>query len=401
MIVLVLNCGSTSVKFAVIDAAEGGPRRLGGGQVERVGGDAGLVFEVAGGPPVRSREPIPDHAAAVGRIVDWVTREARLPRIEAVGHRVVHGGDRFSAPAVVDDEVVAAIEALEPLAPLHNRPSLAGLRAARRALGADVPMVAAFDTAFHAGLPEAAAQYAISQDLARRHRIRRYGFHGLAYRSVLAGYARAAGISPASARVVALHLGGGCSASAIAGGRSLDTSMGFTPLEGLVMATRSGDLDPALVDYLAAREGVPTTEIVDWLNERSGLRGLSGISGDVRDLLAAEAHDPRARLALDVFVHRARRYVGAYLAVLGGADAVVFSGGIGERSAPMRARICARFAWCGLVLDDSRNEAAGAGPWRISADGASLAAWVVPADEETVIAIDTAAAAAPGARTGA
>lgn len=391
MIVLVLNCGSTSVKFAVVEAGEVGPRRLAAGHVERVGGDAGVSFAAAGGGAVRSRERLGDHAAAVGRVVEWVTGAAGLPRIDAVGHRVVHGGDRFTAPATVDDAVVAAIEALEPLAPLHNRPSLAGIRAARQALGPRMPMVAAFDTAFHASLPASAAQYAIPGDLARRHRVRRYGFHGLAYRSVLAGYARAAGVAPEAARLVALHLGGGSSAAALAGGRSLDTSMGFTPLEGLVMTTRSGDLDPALVDYLAAREGVRSAEIIDWLNERSGLVGLSGTSGDVRDLLAAEPHDPRARLALEVFVHRARKYVGAYLAVLGGADAVVFSGGIGEHGAQVRARICAGFAWCGLVLDESRNAAPGDGARPVSADGARLAAWVVPADEETVIAEDTVA----------
>ncbi|HSE93238.1 MAG TPA: acetate/propionate family kinase [Methylomirabilota bacterium] len=389
MIVLVLNCGSTSVKFAVIATGHASARRLAAGRVERVGGEATVVFEADGGATVRSSEVLADHVDAVRRVVDWVTEAARLPRIEAVGHRVVHGGDRFTTPAVVDDAVVSAIEALETLAPLHNAPSLAGIRAARATLGADVPMVAAFDTAFHAALPEAAARYAIPDDLARRHRVRRYGFHGLAYRSVLAGYARAAGVSPDAARIVALHLGGGCSAAAIAGGRSLDTSMGFTPLEGLVMTTRSGDLDPALVDHLAAREGVPAAEVVGWLNQRSGLLGLSGTSGDVRDLLAREAHDPRARLALEVFVHRARKYVGAYLAVLGGADAVVFSGGIGEYSATVRTRIGAGFGWCGLALDEARNAAVAGGARRISADGARLAAWVVPADEETVIAEDT------------
>jgi len=398
VIVLVLNCGSTSVKFRLLDTDATAGQPLAGGRVERVGGEATAVFEAPRGPAARWRDSV-DHAAAVERVVDWLTGPAGAPPIDAVGHRVVHGGDRFTAPVLVDGAVVAAVEALETLAPLHNRPSLAGMRAARRALGPDVPMVAAFDTAFHAALPDAAARYAIPDDLARRHGVRRYGFHGLAYRSVLGGYARAVGVEPAVVRLVALHLGGGCSAAAIAGGRSVDTSMGFTPLEGLVMTTRSGDLDPALVDYLAEREGVPAARVVGWLNERSGLLGLSGTSGDVRDLLAAQAGDPRARLALDVFVHRARKYVGAYLAVLGGADAVVFSGGIGERSAEIRARICAGWEWCGLALDPQRNAVSVDGPVRVSRDAARLAAWVVPADEESVVARDTVACLAGAGRS--
>ncbi len=281
-----------------------------------------------------------------------------------------------------------AIRALETLAPLHNAPSLVGIEAARAALGPDVPMVAAFDTTFHASMPEHAYRYAIPHELALTHRVRRYGFHGLAYRSVLARYAQVVGGPRDRVTIVAFHLGNGCSAAAIKDGRSIDTSMGLTPLEGLVMGTRSGDVDPALIGYLARVEGVPAQEVERWLNERAGLLGLSGRSRDMRDLLAHEGDDPRARLAVDVFCYRARKYLGAYLATLGGADAVVFSGGIGEHAPAVRARICAGMEWCGLVLDPGRNAAAVGREARLTPDGAALPAYVIQADEERMIAQD-------------
>jgi acetate kinase len=255
-------------------------------------------------------------------------------------------------------------------------------------------MVAVFDTAFHAGLAPEAREYAISPELARAHGIRRYGFHGLSYRSVLARYAELTGTPAERATIVALHLGAGASAAAIRAGRSVDTSMGFTPLEGLVMGTRAGDVDPAVVAHLARAERVSPEEVVHWLNERSGLLGVSGRSADVRDLLAAD--DPRAHLAVRMFCYRARKYVGAYLAVLGGADAVVFTGGIGEHVAEVRAEICRGMAWCGLVIDEERNRATvGTEGW-ISADGARIAAVVIPSDEERVIAGDTVGCLHPG-----
>jgi acetate kinase len=250
-------------------------------------------------------------------------------------------------------------------------------------------MVAVFDTAFHATLPEHAARYAIPHEMALRHGIRRYGFHGLAYRSALAGYCTLTDTRPDRATVVALHLGNGCSVAAIRNGESVDTSMGLTPLEGLVMGTRSGDLDPAIVGYLARLEGVPVDTVERWLNERSGLLGLSGRSGDMRDLLEREPHDPGARLAVQVFCYRARKYVGAYLAALGGAEAVVFSGGIGENAPEVRARICAGLDWLGLTIDPGRNTAVVGTAGRISADGARIQAFAIPADEESVIARDT------------
>ena len=323
----------------------------------------------------------------------WLTAggahgRATATRIDAVGHRVVHGGERFTQPVLIDADVLEAIEALEALAPLHNAPSLAGIRAAKAALGSDIPMVAVFDTAFHAAMPEYAHRYAIPHELAVKHGIRRYGFHGLAYRSVVARYAELTGTPLERATIVAFHLGNGCSAAAIKNGRSIDTSMGLTPLEGLVMGTRSGDVDPALIGYLARQEDVSAPEVERWLNERAGLLGLSGRSRDMRDLLAHEQDDPRARLAVDVFCHRARKYLGAYLATLGGADAVVFSGGIGEHAPEVRARICAGMEWTGLVARSPRNAGLVGGEGRLSPDGARLPAYVIQADEERVIAQD-------------
>ena len=392
MNVLALNCGSSTVKFRLLAVEARGPaaaaRALAGGLVDRLGADARLRFERDGHRAVTAA-PVADHADAVGRVLGWLAEGG--VEIEAVGHRVVHGGARFTRPTPIDDAVLEAVEGLESLAPLHNRPSLAGIRACRAALKPAVPMVAVFDTAFHASLPERAAHYAIPFELARRHGIRRFGFHGLSYAWAAARSAALLDRPPDDVRLVVLHLGNGASAAAIRNGVSVDTSMGLTPLEGLVMGTRSGDLDPALVGYLVRMEGVAVAEVEAWLNERSGLMGLSGRSGDVRDLFDREGDDARARLALDVFCHRARKYLGAYLAVLGGAEAVVFTGGIGEHQPEIRQRIAGGFEWCGLALDPERNAAAGGGERVISTAASRIRALVVPADEERIIAHQTAA----------
>ena len=247
----------------------------------------------------------------------------------------------FGVRFMVDDGVISELEALGDLAPLHNAPSLTAIRAARATLGPSIPMVATFDTAFFRELPERASQYAIPHELAEKHGIRRYGFHGLAHRYMLERYAQLTSRSVEETRLITLQLGNGCSVTAVEGGRSIDTSMGFTPLEGLIMGTRSGDIDPAIVTHLARAESVDAEEVVSWLNTRSGLRGLSGSAADMRDLQAAEAAgDRRAAIAVELFCYRAKKYVGAYLAALGGADAVVFGGGIGENSPAVRARIC-------------------------------------------------------------
>lgn len=394
MIVLALNCGSSSVKFRLFDPGPGAPdgeRAIASGVFEGIAGGEPVLTLRVGDRLERESVALHGHEAAVRHLIARIAEDRmRFPAIAAVGHRMVHGGDRFSGPAIIEPQVLAALEALEDLAPLHNAPSVAGIRAARAAFGPHVPMVAVFDTAFHASLPERASSYAIPSGLATRHGVRRLGFHGLSYQSVLSRYCRMTGTPPERATIVALHLGNGCSAAAIQEGRSVDTSMGFTPLEGLVMGTRSGDLDPALVGYLARKERVPVETVEEWLNARSGLLGLSGLSHDMRTLLAREAEHRGARLAVEVFCYRARKYVGAYLAALGGAQAVVFTGGIGENAPEIRARICEGMEWCGLRLDPALNAAVVGVEGCISRRDAALQAFVIPSDEELVIARETA-----------
>ena len=391
MTILVLNCGSSTLKFQLMEtvSVKDKERKLARGIVDRIGKQASYRFEAGGAVSQEKTAVIPTHEEAVRLIIDWLRSKPGLDSIDAVGHRVVHGGDRFTKSVLIDDEVIATIEALCEIAPLHNPAALSGIRAARDILGASVPMVAAFDTSYHHSIPEQAALYAIPYELSQKHKIRRYGFHGLAHQYDIARYAEIVGRRADQIDAVTLHLGNGCSASAIRNGQSIDTSMGFTPLEGLVMGTRSGDLDPALVSYLARKEAVDAAEIEQWLNQRSGLRGLSGISNDMRELAAAYDRNPRARLAVEVFCYRARKYLGAYLAVLGGAEAVMFSGGIGENSSSVRAMICRDMDWCGLHLDSSANEAVLGRDGIISSDDSSLKIAVIHTDEEMIIARET------------
>jgi len=396
MKILALNCGSSTLKFQLIEidseaAAPARGRRLAGGIVERIGARAAFDFAVEHGEPLRRSAAVADHAEATRHVLDWLaSTELLAPSgLEAVGHRVVHGGDLFVEPTLVDDEVLAAVEALTDLAPLHNAPSLNAIRAARALLGPGVPMVATFDTAFHRTLPERASLYAIPLDLADKHRIRRYGFHGLAHRYMTERYAAITSTPVEQVKLVTLQLGNGCSATAVEGGRSIDTSMGFTPLEGLMMGTRSGDVDPSLAGFLARREAVDVADAEGWLNTRSGLLGVSGRSSDMRELLEAEARgDARAALAVTMFCYRVRKYMGAYLAALGGANAVVFGGGIGENAPSVRARACAGMDWCGLTLDQGRNTRIVGSEGRISTDDSRVQAYVIPVDEEGVIAHD-------------
>ena len=391
MTILVLNCGSSTLKFQLMEtvSVKDKERKLARGIVDRIGKQASYRFEAGGAVSQEKTAVIPTHEEAVRLIIDWLRSKPGLDSIDAVGHRVVHGGDRFTKSVLIDDEVIATIEALCEIAPLHNPAALSGIRAARDILGASVPMVAAFDTSYHHSIPEQAALYAIPYELSQKHKIRRYGFHGLAHQYDIARYAEIVGRRADQIDAVTLHLGNGCSASAIRNGQSIDTSMGFTPLEGLVMGTRSGDLDPALVSYLARKEAVDAAEVEQWLNQRSGLLGLSGISNDMRELAAAYDRNPRARLAVEVFCYRARKYLGAYLAVLGGAEAVMFSGGIGENSSPVRAMICRDMDWCGLHLNSSANEAVLGRDGIISSDDSSLKVAVIHTDEEMIIARET------------
>ena len=403
MNVLAINSGSSSLKFKVVELDESAdvvyrrqPSIRFEGLVEEIGPAAKLMLRRDGKPVAEFTRRVATHAEAVQSMMQMLEEASQLEgrdlRIDSVGHRVVHGGERFQEPVVIDDDVVAAIDRLAEFAPLHNPGSIAGIEGARAVLGAHIPMVAVFDTAFHRSIPPRAATYAIDLDLARKHGIHRYGFHGIAHVS-LAGICAAAANRPlTSLRLITLQLGNGCSATAIDRGRSVDTSMGFTPLEGLVMGTRSGDVDPAVVGHLVRREGLSVDEVERLLNERSGLLGVSGVSHDMRDVLkAAEGKpDSRAALALELFCYRVRKYIGAYLAVLGGADAIVFGGGIGEHAPAIRARICEGMDWCGLRLDPLRNEAAReitpGEAMKISEEDAPLACYVAGVDEEVEIA---------------
>ncbi len=377
--VLVVNSGSSSLKYQILDMID--ETVLAHGLVERIGAVGGSIQHRAGDRDVAGVADVPDHRAALALMMATCAAHGPVLAPDVVGHRVVHGGERFRAPVVVDDEVEAAVDELAALAPLHNPPGLLGIRAARAAFP-DVAQVAVFDTAFHATLPPEASTYAIDADLAAERGIRRYGFHGTSHEYVAQATAAALG---GAGRFVLLHLGNGASACAVSGGRSVATSMGLTPLEGLVMGTRGGDLDPGAVLHLL-RTGSTVEEVDLLLNRRSGLTGLTG-SGDLRDVLgAAAAGDGRAELALGVYAHRVRGYVGAYLAHLGGLDALVFTAGVGENSPDVRARVCAGLEHLGIVLDPERNQTPGRGTRRISPDGAPVTVLVVPTDEELQIA---------------
>ncbi len=403
MNILVLNAGSSSLKFQVIATDHKAIDAdadvcLARGVVERVGSLALVTFQAGDRAPHKEEVPLRDARAALERVVRWViSPEAGIAGvrsaadIHAVGHRVVHGGERFQASTLIDGAVVAGIEDCVELAPLHNPANLKGIRAARELFGPGVPQVAVFDTAFHANMPEAAYLYGIPYHFYRRYKIRRYGFHGTSHRYLAYRYRRMLGLPKEKVNIVTLHLGNGCSACAIKAGQSVNTSMGFTPLEGMIMGTRAGDVDASVVEYLSLKEGLSLHEIMTILNKESGLLGLSGMTSDMRELLAEEKEngDRRARLAVDIFCARARRYVAAYFAEIGGAQAVVFSGGIGENSAEIRARVCAGLDCLGLRLDERRNAALKRGQaGLISTSASRLKAYVIPTDEELLIARD-------------
>lgn len=404
MNILVLNTGSSSLKFQVIDTdlgkiASDGDRRLARGMVERIGSQGLLRFENGTGRVMRTAQPIRDHRAAIDAALRWLISEdsmvpdvRSLSDIHAVGHRVVHGGEKFKQSTLLTPEVIDGIEECIDLAPLHNPDNLKGIQAATEIFGSGMPQAAVFDTAFHHSMPETSYLYAIPYQYYRRHRLRRYGFHGTSHRYVAYRYRKLRCIPKEQVNVITLHLGNGCSAAAVKNGMSIDTSMGLTPLEGLVMGTRSGDIDPAIIEYLMAKEGFTIAQLEALLNKQSGLLGISGLTNDMRDLLAEEHEhgDRRARLAVEIFVERVRKYIGAYLAKMNGADALLFAGGIGENSPDVRERICMNMEWCGLILDREKNaEMNGGREGEISAPESRLKAYVIPTDEELLIARDT------------
>lgn len=403
MNVLVLNSGSSSLKFQVIatDIARIKAHkddRLCRGEIERIGGEAIVTFQAGAGSRKKFTAPLHDLGAALDYLVRYISSDdsgvaeiKSLADINCVGHRVVHGGELFTESTLIDDSVLQGIEECIDLAPLHNPNNIKGILAAWSLFGKNVPQVAVFDTAFHHKIPERAYLYAVPYHLYRRHRIRRYGFHGTSHRYVAFRYRALRGLTREQTHIITLHLGNGCSAAAIRNGDSIDTSMGMTPLEGLVMGTRSGDLDPAIVNLIATKEGMSPSEVDTLLNTQSGLLGISGLTNDMRVLSAElkEHDDRRVRVAIDVFCYRARKYIGSYLACMGGADAIVFTGGIGENSAEIRARICEGLEWASLKLDQERNEKTIGREGLICTDDSKLLAYAIPTDEELLIARDT------------
>ncbi len=357
--ILTINAGSSSVRLAAFDAGEKPLRSL---AAEHLDADAGAPEE----------------------LLRAFLHEHDLNAVAVVAHRIVHGGARFTATTLLDAEAEHAIEELSPLAPLHNPRALRWIAAARSVLGAAVLQVGVFDTAFFADLPAVAAMYALPRKLSKKHDIRRFGFHGLAHQAMNRRWRELRPDIENGGRVISLQLGSGCSMAATLNGAPQDTSMGFSPLEGLVMATRSGDVDAGVLAYLQREAGFTSDEIESLLNTKSGLLGVSEISGDMRDLLSAST--PAAQLAVELYCYRARKYIGAYLAVLGGADAIVFGGGVGENAAPVRERILSGWEWCGLVLDRTANAAATGIKARISAPQSKIEAWVVPVDEAATLA---------------
>ncbi|MBN2243832.1 MAG: acetate kinase [Acidobacteria bacterium] len=395
MKVLVINCGSSSIRFQLLDirSVEEDEKLLVKGLIQRIGEEgASADCTTADGRSFHIEENVPDHKRAIEEVFNLLLKSQILrsaSEIEGIGHRMVHGGELFRESALIDASVENAIEECCELAPLHNPHNLNGYRAARELLPA-VPQVAVFDTAFHATLPEKAYLYALPYETYKKDKVRRFGFHGTSHRFVSERYAHIRKDSEPSWKIITCHLGNGCSMSAVRDGESIDTSMGFTPIEGLVMGTRPGDVDPGALLYLLNRFGSDTARLDALLNKQSGLLGISGRSNDMRDLLKRRGEgDRRAGLAVEIFCYRVRKYIGSYMAALGGADAVVFTGGIGENAVEIRAEICEGLEPLGVCLDPGRNRETLGVEAEISAPGSPCGVWVIPTNEELLIARDT------------
>jgi len=404
MNVFVLNSGSSSLKFQVIATdldriRQHQDERLCRGEVERIGGEAIVTFQKGGEAKHKFTAPLRDIAAALDYLVRYIASDrsgvAEIKSsadIHAVGHRVVHGGEMFTESALIDDRVLQGIEDCIDLAPLHNPNNIRGIMAARELFGKEIQQVAVFDTSFHHTIPEQAYLYAVPYHLYRRHRIRRYGFHGTSHRYVAFRYRALRGLEREQTNIITLHLGNGCSAAAIKGGNSVDTSMGMTPLEGLVMGTRSGDVDPGAILHVMERSGMSAADVRRELNEQSGLLGLSGQTADMRELLALErSGDAAAALAIEVFCRRARHCVAAYIAELGGVDVIVFGGGIGENCPDIRRRIVGCLTWADIELQPEANAACVGVESSIASATSRAAVLVIPVDEASVMAKEAAA----------
>ena len=404
MNIFVLNCGSSSVKFQIINTdlelfESDADRCIAKGLIEKVGGSQAIItFQAEGAEAFKAVEPIGDHRAAIMRIKAWMEEPTtHIPGvngwddIHAIGHRVVHGAEKFAKSVRIDKDVLKQIEECVDIAPLHNPANLRGIYACTEIFGEKIPQVAVFDTAFHSTMPEEAFLYAVPYDLYTKLHVRRYGFHGTSHRYVAYRYRKLTGKSRDQVNVITLHLGNGCSACAIKGGVSVNTTMGLTPLEGLVMGTRSGDIDPAVIEYLVAKGVGSMTDIFSILNKKSGVLGVSGLSNDMRDLeKGADEGNKRAHLALAMFAARVKKYIGAYMADMNGCDAIIFTAGIGENGARIRSMICANMNGLGIELDEELNKQAVRGKTgRVSKEGSRVAVYVIPTNEELLLARDT------------
>lgn len=389
--ILVLNSGSSSLKYEVFQMP--GRKSIGKGSVERIGDDEGTLVQSTLKETITIKEHFEDHSAAMKRVGEALVDSKKgildnANDIDAIGHRVVHGGEKFSQSVVINKDVISAIEENIELAPLHNPANLTGIQAAEM-MFPGVPNVAVFDTAFHQTMPPMAYLYGLPRELYDKYRIRKYGFHGTSHRFVASRALEMLGRKPENSNLITCHLGNGCSITAIEGGRSIDTSMGFTPLEGLMMGTRSGDFDPAILNYLMER-GYDAKKLNSIVNKKSGLLGLSGISNDLRDLeAAADKGIKNAVEALDVYAHRVRRYIGSYMAELVKVDAIVFTGGVGQHGVRMRERICHRLENVGIMMDYAKNITMGCSECAVSHDYSPTSILIIPTNEELQIAIDS------------
>lgn len=395
MNVLVINCGSSSLKFQLINAET--EKVLAKGLCERIGIDGRLTYQPAGGEKEKSDLAMPTHTEAIQFVIDALTNEKTgvvksLDEIGAVGHRLVHGGEKFASSVVITDEVKKAVEECNDLAPLHNPANLIGVEACEK-LMPGTPMVAVFDTAFHQTMPEKAYMYGLPYEYYEKYKVRRYGFHGTSHSYVSKKAAEVMGKAYDEVKTIVCHLGNGASVSAVLNGKSVDTSMGLTPLEGLVMGTRSGDIDPAIMEFIAQKENLDIEGIMNVLNKKSGVFGLSGeISSDFRDLTGAMAEgDKKAKIALEVFAYRVAKYIGAYAAAMNGVDDIVFTAGIGENVSYVREQVCSYLGYLGVELDPDANEKFRGEQGEITKPGCKVRVFVIPTNEELAIARETLA----------
>lgn len=394
MNVLVINCGSSSLKYQVIDSES--EQVLAKGLCERIGIDGRLVYTPAGGEKEVSDLDMPTHKQAVQYVIDALTNEKTgviksLDEIGAVGHRLVHGGEKFANSTVIDDDVIKAVEEVSDLAPLHNPANLIGVRACQE-LMPGTPMVGVFDTAFHQTMPMEAYMYGLPYEYYEKYKVRKYGFHGTSHSFVSKRMAEILGKPVEDLKIIVCHLGGGASVCAVKGGKSVDTSMGLSPLEGLIMGTRSGDIDPSAMEFICKKENLDIDGIMEVLNKKSGVQGLSGVSSDFRDLQAGAAEgNERCAMAVDVFCYRVLKYIGAYVAAMNGVDAIVFTAGLGENDEIVRRKIVSRLGYLGIKLNDEVNNANRGKEVEISTADSKVPVWVVPTNEELAIARETVA----------